>query len=395
MVDTANGVLRSSQPESAVLVSLLERDAHVYAEEAERFATALRKLSDISSDAFLVPDATTLTRYLRGHFHDSAAEARNVIPVVGGYSKQTVLFDHVTANCVSNSLVMRRDLPRNNVGTTVVDEFKLLRAVFETGFPVAEPLWLEETSSDIPGPFIVSRRMPGRATGDPLGIVDRVDFDPAQVLAKLLARLHAIDVNSLGVPGISDVPFSKDLVQQRMEHWEREYRNHVESPVVTLEIGLAWLKSNVHLGLGDPVLVHGEIGFHNILFDGPVATALLDWELAHLGSAADDLAYIRPFVEPFMPFDQFLGHYAREGGCIPPLSALIYYQVFANVRNAVIGVKSLRQFHDGLHDDLPLVSIVADTSAVYVETLNRVLGETIRNHGFRWNGDMSSPEVST
>src|SRR5262245_36056785 len=110
---------------------------------------------------------------------------------------------------------MRRDLPRNNVGTTVKDEFALLRAVFRTGFPVAEPLWLDCDSALIPGPFLISRRMPGRATGSPIGIAGPIDFEPAQVLAALLARLHAIEVKELGVPGISDVTFDSDVVRER------------------------------------------------------------------------------------------------------------------------------------------------------------------------------------
>jgi len=388
-------LLQWPQPDAEALISALATDARMYAEGIDKFAQKLDELTAPNIDACVVPDGGTLSRYLRERFQDPTAEALNVSPVVGGYSKQTVLFDYLSSNGVTTSLVMRRDLPRNNVGTTVVDEFMLLKAVFQTGFPVAEPLWLEETSSVIPGAFLVSRRVAGRATGNPLGIVGTLEFDPARMLAKLLARLHAIDVKALGVPGISDVSFGEDVLQQRIDYWEREYSSNVESSSSALEIGLAWLKANVHLGLGDAVLVHGEIGFHNILFDGSVLTALLDWELAHLGSAADDLAYVRPFVESFMAFDKFLMYYAQEGRSVPPRSALVYYQVFANVRNAIIGVKSLRGFHDGLHDDLPLVSIVADTAPVYVGTLRRILSDIIREHGFRWEQGLRRSEKST
>ena len=43
---------------------------------------------------------------------------------------------------------------------------------------------------------------------------------------------------------------------------------------------------------GDPVLVQGDTGPGNFMYDGDRVTAIVDWELAHLGDPMDDIAWL-------------------------------------------------------------------------------------------------------
>ena len=45
-------------------------------------------------------------------------------------------------------------------------------------------------------------------------------------------------------------------------------------------------------GVHPPVLVHADFKPGNILLDGDRITALLDWELAHLGDPLEDLGWV-------------------------------------------------------------------------------------------------------
>jgi aminoglycoside phosphotransferase (APT) family kinase protein len=51
------------------------------------------------------------------------------------------------------------------------------------------------------------------------------------------------------------------------------------------------------------VLVHGDFGPQNMLFDEVTAeaTAIVDWELAHLGDGVDDLAWAEWIVRTHHP----------------------------------------------------------------------------------------------
>jgi aminoglycoside phosphotransferase (APT) family kinase protein len=94
------------------------------------------------------------------------------------------------------------------------------------------------------------------------------------------------------------------------------------------------------------VLVHGDVGFHNILMEGAMIRAVLDWEFAHPGEAAEDLSYCRPFVEALGPWGEFLAAYAAAGGTPPSDGRLAYYAVWRGVRNATccaLGASHVRQ----------------------------------------------------
>jgi aminoglycoside phosphotransferase (APT) family kinase protein len=79
--------------------------------------------------------------------------------------------------------------------------------------------------------------------------------------------------------------------------------HHYALPILLLSCAFIWLKNHVPADSTSPVLVHSDVGFHNILtLDGKI-TALLDWEFTHLGDPSEDIAYGRQFVEPLMTFN--------------------------------------------------------------------------------------------
>ena len=374
---------------SQTLTNALALDRQHYAEfdaQIDREAAILARTTEASQGAAppVPPTEAGLLAYLRSRFPDKETiEVRNLNALQGGFSKQTILFD-VSFDGKLEQLVMRRDMPGGPVGTTVVNEFDLLKALYGTGFAIAEPLWLERDSAIIPYPFLVSRRVPGRIIGDAVGMREEVDFDPFPALARELARLHSTDLNRLRVPGYAPTDFSRATLLATVEHWAQLYESSVVTPCAALNIAIAWLRANIDVGLQqEVVLVHSDFGFHNILFDGARFAALVDWELAHPGSPAEDLAYIRPGVERSRgSFDGFLADYQRAGGAKVTTEALCFYEMLRYVRNAAVGTLSLHTFNAGQHDDLPLARISALTFSDYVQGIGKTLGPMIERHGF-------------
>lgn len=256
----------------------------------------------------------------------------SVVPANGGYSKDTILFRAVQPDGSALDGVIRRDLPFGPGENSAVDEFPLLRALFDRGLPVAEPLWSETDSSWLGQPFIISRRVEGGANTEAWDHDEPTRRAICLQLAALLAGLHAIDPVEIGMGG-DRTPAEEIAAYVALFHdrWQR-HKVH-DSPV--LEAAFRWLADNVPQDLGRLSLVHADVGFHNILTDNGRITALLDWEFSHLGDPAEDLGYCRQRVEPLMPWDEFLAAYYAAGGAPYRDSGARFYEVWRGVRNAV------------------------------------------------------------
>jgi aminoglycoside phosphotransferase (APT) family kinase protein len=89
---------------------------------------------------------------------------------------------------------------------------------------------------------------------------------------------------------------------------------------------------------GPVVLVHGDAGPGNFLFEHGHLTAVIDWELAHLGDPMEDLAWfsMRSVMEPVPDFAESLADYERFAGAPIDRSRLLYHRVFVSARVVVI-----------------------------------------------------------
>jgi aminoglycoside phosphotransferase (APT) family kinase protein len=77
---------------------------------------------------------------------------------------------------------------------------------------------------------------------------------------------------------------------------------------------------------------------------------LLDWELAHVGDPAEDIAWMyRRLWSPqaFLPLDSALRLYAQAGGTGIAPERLLWYRVFSEARLATISLTAVRRFMDG------------------------------------------------
>jgi aminoglycoside phosphotransferase (APT) family kinase protein len=135
--------------------------------------------------------------------------------------------------------------------------------------------------------------------------------------------------------------------------WERQL-DEIGEPLPTVELGLRWLHANAPAP-AEPRLVHGDFRLGNFIVDEQGLAAVIDWELAHLGDPAEDIGWlcIRSWrfgnddraVAGVGDLDEFAAAYeAAGGGPIDP-ARVRYWEVFGNVKWAVI---CARQAHDHL-----------------------------------------------
>ncbi|MEZ5232468.1 MAG: phosphotransferase [Acidimicrobiales bacterium] len=78
----------------------------------------------------------------------------------------------------------------------------------------------------------------------------------------------------------------------------------------------------------------------NLLHDGDRLTALLDWEMVHLGDPNEDLGWVyRDLWTPAaLPFEAFLDAYEAAAARPVDRTALRWWQVFSELKHSVISL---------------------------------------------------------
>ena len=158
-------------------------------------------------------------------------------------------------------------------------------------------------------------------------------------LVDALVRMHRLDVATLPLPTLLPARSVADHVRDELDVWEGRLDQSGRAEPF-LRGCFAWLRAHVPVVDGPPSLVQGDTGPGNFLHDGEHLTALLDFELAHLGDPMEDLAWIgtRNAQEPVPDFDALLATYARAGGVIDR-ARIRYHFVFAELRIAVLAIE--------------------------------------------------------
>ena len=170
------------------------------------------------------------------------------------------------------------------------------------------------------------------------------------------------------------MPHTRELLTHYLEWW----RAKKPFPSLVIESAFIWLFRKLDGGLGDATVVHADTGFHNLLLDEQQNGCLLDWEFAHMGDPAEDLASCRPAVEKCMPWDDFVAEYRAHGG--EPVSdfRLTYFEIWRPLHNAVVCGTVLHSLMHGEADDIDPVTIGLSTFQRLQADLARSLSGVLR-----------------
>lgn len=158
----------------------------------------------------------------------------------------------------------------------------------------------------------------------------------AEVMADL-ARLHLHPVAGIVLDGGVSGGRIADHVRREVAIWRAMYEEAAERDAL-IELAFAWLDANMPDPDGPVVLAHGDAGPGNFLFEHGRLTALIDWELAHLGDPMGDLAWfsMRCVMEPVPDFAAALAAYEKAGGFPVDRARILYHRVLVSTRVVVI-----------------------------------------------------------
>ena len=303
------------------------------------------------ADVFTVEQKSNLVRFINDTFaEDVTIENLKLIP--GGFSKQTIFVSLGNVTQLPDTLVIRLDKADSPVGSTVTDEFNIIKTLFAADVAVPQAYALEESGNVLGGAFMLLSRIEGSNVGDVLD-VNSGSRALALHLAKTLAKMHSVNSEAFG----DNLPGANCSTQERLlaelEGFEQQWRSF-DDPSIALETAFSWLKKNIAAADGPRSLVHKDLGSHNFLAQDDKVTALLDWESAAIGNPAQDLGYLYPTVTQICDWESFIQHYQAHGGPVTSAEQIEFYRVWGNTWLSVLIGSAGFAFKSGATDDVQL-----------------------------------------
>ncbi|MHA3793966.1 phosphotransferase family protein [Sphingomonas sp. YL-JM2C] len=139
-------------------------------------------------------------------------------------------------------------------------------------------------------------------------------------LMRQIAKLHALRPDEIGLSDFAAFGTIRSALEHDLATLAEMYGRPATPKDPVIDFALHWLADHIPDPEGRACLVHGDIGPGNFLFDeeGRV-TALLDWEVVHMGHPLEDVAAIlcRSLGAPFgTALDHVRNYEDVRGGAI-------------------------------------------------------------------------------
>jgi aminoglycoside phosphotransferase (APT) family kinase protein len=278
-------------------------------------------------------------------------------------------------------LVLRRDPGASTLSTQRQDEYRLQQAVHAEGVPVPRTYWLASDSDQL-GPSYLMERVEGETLARRLLRDDayaRARTVMAAQLGEIVARIHRIDVDRHGLDFLPAPARGESPAPAELERYEQIFRGAAPEPHPIFELAFRWLRARLPTG-DRRALVHGDYRIGNVTFGPEGVRAVLDWELAHVGDPAEDLGWLCVRAWRFGSDEKPVGGvgtreelfaaYERAGGGAVDPERVRFWEVFGNLRWAIICIVQAKTHLDGVVRSVELAAIGRRTAETEIELLN-------------------------
>jgi aminoglycoside phosphotransferase (APT) family kinase protein len=193
----------------------------------------------------------------------------------------------------SGRYVLRRKPPGKLLPSAhAVDrEYRVIRALYGTGVPVARPHALCEDDGVIGTAFYIMDYVEGRIFWDQtlpgMSAPERAAVFDA--MNEVIARLHRVDYAAVG---LADFGKPGNYVARQVARWTKQYRASETETIEAMDRLIEWLPAHIPAD-EETSIVHGDYRMDNMIFhpSEPRVLAVLDWELSTLGNPISDFCY--------------------------------------------------------------------------------------------------------
>lgn len=205
-----------------------------------------------------------------------------------------------------------------------------------------------------------------------------------------LATLHNFDRSNFDLSYFAEPePGTRQAAIWQVNWWSKLWWDGIVQPVPIVTYAERWLRENAPV-CEQPVICHCDLRIGNFMFEEPSGkfTAVLDWELAHIGDYHEDIAWAcqRLFgmlddngeflVCGLMSRPEFIRRYEEASGNRIDPDRLRYYEVLNAYKCAVmdLGQAIRAATESNNHQDLVLTWL-ASAGAVFLAQIVQLIRE--------------------
>lgn len=296
-----------------------------------------------------------LTGYL-GHTRGTAVNVSRLTRYPSGFSWITYGFE-----ADGEPLILRLG-PGNGLYApySAEPEFAAMATLAGSAVPTPRVDHWSDDPALLGHPFLIAEKAPG-TTPIPWG-EDGMDDDRRAALggqfADALGRLHAHDWTGSPLARFGEGLTTVNAARRQLDLWRGNYRRWAMRPQPMLHRVFA------ELAAAPPVaprlsIVHGDYRLGNFLEVEGRITAILDWELVHLGDPHEDLAWTclpqyrdgTALMSKLVSRDELYARHAAITGHPIDEGSMRWYNLFSLVKLAVTHIAAAYAFErGGFHD---------------------------------------------
>lgn len=365
-------------------------------------AMLIRKVRRRADGAYIPRNSAEVEQGLKSFFATQLPQARveKVARLGGGASKEQFVFTLGNAGARDGRYVLRMDPKDGAVETDRRREFEILRAM-AGHVPVPPAVWLAADGEILGQPaaimaFTGGVTKPSDSAGKLSGLGTYLAPHWREKLSdqfiENLVAIHAFDWRNADLPSFS-VPDAapRQAALWQVNWWTRVWEEDRIEALPIMAAAAAWLRDNLP-ACDDLVLVHADYRTGNYLFTEEDArvTAILDWELAHIGDYHEDLAWVvtrlfgaddngRFLASGLMSREEFLERYSRRSGRAVNAKTLHFYEVLTAYKCMDICFASGARaaLDERNHQDV-LLSFLASAGHIFQYELCSLLEKDVR-----------------
>lgn len=190
--------------------------------------------------------------------------------------------------------VMRRKPPGKLLPSAhAVDrEYKVISALYPTGFPVAKPFGLCTDDGVIGTWFYIMDMVEGRIIWDG-SMPDSNPDERGKVYASKIATLAQLHNTDVAKAGLSDFGKPGNYFGRQVDRWTKQYVASITQDIPAMNKLMDWLPKTLPSD-DQTSVVHGDYRLDNMIIHPtePRVIAVLDWELSTLGNPLADFSYL-------------------------------------------------------------------------------------------------------
>jgi aminoglycoside phosphotransferase (APT) family kinase protein len=280
----------------------------------------------------------------------------------GGASKLQMAFkldwNQPGVGRTTTPLVLRMEPSESNCESSRLREFQVIKAV-EGVVPVPPTYWYDADGEFYPYPAMIYGFADGVAkpSSSDSNVTGLGIFFPPALREPIggdfvdhMARFHSCDWRKADLSAFEKPGPGTQAIEWELNHWERVWEEDSNEDIPLMRLAMSWLRANMP-ALDHVSIVHGDYRTGNFLFTehNNRISALLDWEMGHLGDRHLDLAWAtnttlghmaedgKTFLcGGFFPREEFFARYERASGLKVIPESLIYYDIFGAYKIVVL-----------------------------------------------------------